>query len=115
MISLRRRVARKVAPPCIPAIMMLLASARRGEGWSSRSLDHRRFWRGIAIRRPKARADPTRVRDALVGGFASPKILEVHGERMIKRNFEPGFRIELHRKDLNPRARRRTQTESVVT
>ena len=36
-----------------------------------------------------------------MGGFASSRILEVHGERMIKRNFEPGFRIELHQKDLN--------------
>lgn len=49
----------------------------------------------------KAGADPAKVRQALMGGFASSKILEVHGERMIKRNFEPGFRIELHRKDLN--------------
>lgn len=49
----------------------------------------------------KAGADPAKVRQALIGGFASSKILEVHGERMIKRNFEPGFRIELHRKDLN--------------
>ena len=49
----------------------------------------------------KAGADPTRVRQALMGGFASSKILEVHGERMVKRTFEPGFRIELHQKDLN--------------
>jgi 2-hydroxy-3-oxopropionate reductase len=49
----------------------------------------------------KAGADPAKVRQALIGGFASSKILEIHGERMIKRNFEPGFRIELHRKDLN--------------
>jgi 2-hydroxy-3-oxopropionate reductase len=48
----------------------------------------------------KAGADPARVRQALMGGFASSRILEVHGERMIKRNFEPGFRIELHQKDL---------------
>jgi len=41
------------------------------------------------------------VRQALMGGFASSKILEVHGERMIKRTFDPGFRIELHQKDLN--------------
>jgi len=41
------------------------------------------------------------VRTALMGGFASSRILEVHGERMVKRNFEPGFRIELHQKDLN--------------
>jgi len=45
--------------------------------------------------------DPARVRQALMGGFASSKILEVHGERMIKRTFDPGFRIELHSKDLN--------------
>jgi 2-hydroxy-3-oxopropionate reductase len=49
----------------------------------------------------KAGADPARVRQALMGGFASSKILEVHGERMVKRAFEPGFRIELHQKDLN--------------
>jgi 2-hydroxy-3-oxopropionate reductase len=49
----------------------------------------------------KAGADPAKVRDALMGGFASSKILEVHGERMIKRSFDPGFRIELHQKDLN--------------
>ena len=49
----------------------------------------------------KAGADPARVRQALMGGFAASKILEVHGERMVKRTFEPGFRIELHQKDLN--------------
>ena len=49
----------------------------------------------------KAGADPARVREALMGGFASSKILEVHGERMVKRAFDPGFRIELHQKDLN--------------
>jgi 2-hydroxy-3-oxopropionate reductase len=49
----------------------------------------------------KAGADPAKVRQALMGGFASSRILEVHGERMIKRTFEPGFRIELHQKDLN--------------
>src|SRR3984957_7245738 len=49
----------------------------------------------------KAGADPARVRQALMGGFAASRILEVHGERMIKRNFEPGFRIALHQKDLN--------------
>src|SRR5665213_463004 len=46
-------------------------------------------------------ADPAKVRQALMGGFASSRILEVHGERMIKRSFDPGFRIELHQKDLN--------------
>ncbi len=49
----------------------------------------------------KAGADPVKVRDALVGGLATSRILEVHGERMIKRTFDPGFRIELHQKDLN--------------
>lgn len=49
----------------------------------------------------RAGADPERVRQALMGGFASSKILEVHGERMIKRTFAPGFRIGLHQKDLN--------------
>jgi 2-hydroxy-3-oxopropionate reductase len=49
----------------------------------------------------KAGADPAKVRQALMGGFANSRILEVHGERMIKRTFNPGFRIELHQKDLN--------------
>ena len=49
----------------------------------------------------RAGADPARVRQALMGGFASSKVLEVHGERMVKRTFEPGFRIELHQKDLS--------------
>ncbi len=49
----------------------------------------------------KAGADPSRVRQALLGGFASSRVLEVHGERMIRRNFQPGFRVELHQKDLN--------------
>ena len=46
-------------------------------------------------------ADPAKVREALMGGFAGSKILEVHGERMIKGTFDPGFRIALHQKDLN--------------
>jgi 2-hydroxy-3-oxopropionate reductase len=49
----------------------------------------------------KAGADPGRVRKALMGGFASSRILEIHGQRMIDRKFDPGFRIELHQKDLN--------------
>ncbi len=49
----------------------------------------------------KAGADPVKVRQALMGGLATSRILEVHGERMIKRTFDPGFRIELHQKDLN--------------
>jgi 2-hydroxy-3-oxopropionate reductase len=49
----------------------------------------------------KMGADPSKVRQALMGGFASSRILEVHGERMIKRTFNPGFRIVLHQKDLN--------------
>ena len=49
----------------------------------------------------KAGADPSKVRQALMGGLAQSRILEVHGERMIKRTFDPGFRIELHQKDLS--------------
>lgn len=49
----------------------------------------------------KAGANPAKVREALMGGFANSRILEVHGERMVKRTFEPGFRIALHQKDLN--------------
>ena len=49
----------------------------------------------------KAGADPSKVRAALLGGFAQSRILEFHGERMIKRTFNPGFRIRLHQKDLN--------------
>jgi 2-hydroxy-3-oxopropionate reductase len=48
----------------------------------------------------KAGADVAKVRSALMGGFASSRILEVHGERMVNRTFDPGFRIRLHRKDL---------------
>ncbi|PRH88456.1 2-hydroxy-3-oxopropionate reductase [Labrys okinawensis] len=49
----------------------------------------------------KAGADPAKVRQALMGGFAASRILEVHGDRMVKRTFDPGFRIALHQKDLN--------------
>ena len=49
----------------------------------------------------KMGADPVKVRQALLGGFAASRVLEVHGERMLKRTFDPGFRIELHQKDLN--------------
>lgn len=48
----------------------------------------------------KAGVDPARVREALMGGFAGSRILEVHGARMIERSFDPGFRMALHRKDL---------------
>jgi len=48
----------------------------------------------------KAGADPVRVRQALMGGFAGSKVLEIHGQRMIERDFDPGFRVELHQKDL---------------
>ncbi len=48
----------------------------------------------------KAGVDPAKVRQALLGGFASSRVLEVHGQRMIERNFEPGARVELHQKDL---------------
>ncbi|RWI89977.1 MAG: 2-hydroxy-3-oxopropionate reductase [Mesorhizobium sp.] len=49
----------------------------------------------------KAGCDPAKVRGALMGGFASSRVLDVHGERMIARTFAPGFRIRLHQKDLN--------------
>ena len=49
----------------------------------------------------KAGADPAKVRQALMGGFASSRVLEVHAERMLKGTFDPGFRIRLHQKDLN--------------
>ena len=49
----------------------------------------------------KAGADPAKVRQALMGGFASSRILEVHAERMLNGTFAPGFRIRLHQKDLN--------------
>ena len=49
----------------------------------------------------RAGADPAKVREALMGGFASSRVLEVHAERMIKGTFNPGFRIRLHQKDLN--------------
>ncbi|MEO8715003.1 MAG: 2-hydroxy-3-oxopropionate reductase [Acetobacteraceae bacterium] len=49
----------------------------------------------------KAGADPVKVRQAISGGFAASRVLELHGERMIKGNFDPGFRIRLHQKDLN--------------
>jgi 2-hydroxy-3-oxopropionate reductase len=48
----------------------------------------------------KAGVDPAKVRQALLGGFAQSRILELHGERMLKRNFQPGFKARLHRKDL---------------
>ena len=48
----------------------------------------------------KAGCDPAKVRSALMGGFAASRILEVHGERMVARSFDPGFRIKLHQKDL---------------
>ncbi|HVK73876.1 MAG TPA: NAD-binding protein, partial [Kofleriaceae bacterium] len=49
----------------------------------------------------KAGADPAVVRQALMGGLATSRILELHGARMIERRFEPGFRVALHQKDLN--------------
>jgi 2-hydroxy-3-oxopropionate reductase len=49
----------------------------------------------------KAGADASKVRDALMGGFAGSRVLELHGERMMTHSFEPGFRIRLHQKDLN--------------
>lgn len=49
----------------------------------------------------KAGVDPVKVREALMGGFAASRILDVHGNRMIQRTFAPGFKIKLHRKDMN--------------
>ena len=49
----------------------------------------------------KAGADPAKVRQALMGGLATSRILDILGDRMIKRTFDPGFRIALHQKDLN--------------
>ncbi|MDR7589055.1 MAG: NAD-binding protein, partial [Armatimonadota bacterium] len=49
----------------------------------------------------KAGVDPARVRQALLGGFAQSRVLELHGQRMLDRNFTPGFRVRLHQKDLN--------------
>jgi 2-hydroxy-3-oxopropionate reductase len=48
----------------------------------------------------KAGVDPAKVRQALLGGFAGSKILEVHGQRMLDRNFTPGFKAKLHQKDM---------------
>ena len=48
----------------------------------------------------KAGVDPSKVREALMGGFAQSRILELHGNRMLQRNFQPGFKIKLHRKDM---------------
>ena len=50
---------------------------------------------------PAYRPDPEKVRNALMGGFAGSRILELHGKKMIDRKFEPGFRVRLHQKDLN--------------
>ncbi len=48
----------------------------------------------------KAGVDPAKVSQALLGGFAQSKILEAHGQKMLERNFKPGFRIRLHEKDM---------------
>ncbi|MDZ7374636.1 MAG: 2-hydroxy-3-oxopropionate reductase [candidate division KSB1 bacterium] len=48
----------------------------------------------------KAGVDVAKVREALLGGFAQSRVLEVHGQRLLDRRFEPGFRVRLHRKDL---------------
>lgn len=48
----------------------------------------------------KAGVDPAKVREALLGGFAQSRILDLHGKRIIERNFQPGFKLRLHRKDL---------------
>ena len=76
-----------------------------GDGQTGGQPDHRRAEhpggrRGLLFAARNG-ADPAKVREALMGGFAGSKILEVHGERMIKGTFDPGFRISLHQKDLN--------------
>lgn len=48
----------------------------------------------------KAGVDPVKVREALMGGFAQSRILDLHGNRMIQRSFQPGFKVKLHRKDM---------------
>ncbi len=48
----------------------------------------------------KAGVDPARVREALLGGFAQSRILDLHGQRMVDGAYEPGFKVRLHRKDL---------------
>ena len=48
-----------------------------------------------------AGVDPAQVRSALLGGFAQSRVLEVHGQRMIDGTFQPGFTLDLHRKDMN--------------
>lgn len=49
----------------------------------------------------RAGVDPAKVREALMGGFAQSRILELHGNRMLQRNFQPGFKVRLHRKDMS--------------
>lgn len=49
----------------------------------------------------KSGVDPAKVREALLGGFAQSRVLEVHGQRMLDRTFQPGFKLNLHRKDMN--------------
>lgn len=49
----------------------------------------------------KSGVDAAKVRDALLGGFAQSRVLEVHGKRMLEGNFQPGFKLDLHRKDMN--------------
>jgi 2-hydroxy-3-oxopropionate reductase len=49
----------------------------------------------------KSGVDPAKVRDALLGGFAQSRVLDVHGKRMLESSFQPGFKLDLHRKDMN--------------
>ncbi|MBW4525557.1 MAG: 2-hydroxy-3-oxopropionate reductase [Phormidium tanganyikae FI6-MK23] len=49
----------------------------------------------------KSGVDPAKVRDALLGGFAQSRVLEVHGQRILDNSFQPGFKLDLHRKDMN--------------
>ncbi len=48
----------------------------------------------------KSGVDPAKVRSALLGGFAQSRVLDVHGQRMLEERFDPGFKLQLHRKDM---------------
>ena len=78
---------------------MPVRSPRSPTRSSSRSPSRR--WRKGLLFASKAGADPAKVRQAITGGLATSRILELHGKRMIDRSFDPGFRIGLHQKDLN--------------
>ena len=72
------------------------------------------LFRSFALAR-KAGVDPARVREALLGGFAQSRVLEVHGERMLQGNYKPGFRTELFAKDLRNVAAALDETQVPAT